>query len=162
MGRIRRSRALCASTGLPALVAAQVQVRFSATSPHSFPYCSSHLFPLLPGTFSNFHCYHFYFPTRPPCLSFSSYLQYFLVLFQLFAQLLSLSLLLLIFSYVLCDFNFSQTFALFYFSCYFCESLEKAVLGDPGTPGNVKVIAGDCQRLMEVVDNSTLKNLNSH
>ena len=35
--------------------------------------------------------------------------------------------------------------------------------GDPGTLGNVKVIAGDCQRLLEIVDNSTFnKNYNSH
>ena len=32
-----------------------------------------------------------------------------------------------------------------------------------GTPGNFKVMAGDCQRLLEIVDNSTFnKNYNSH
>ena len=39
--------------------------------------------------------------------------------------------------------------------------MEKVVFlgGDAGTPGNVKVIAGDCQRLLEIVDNSTFKNV---
>ena len=41
----------------------------------------------------------------------------------------------------------------------FLGKFEKIVLGDPGTPANVKVIAGDCQRLPEIVDDSTFKQL---
>ena len=84
------------------------------------------------------------------------------MLFPLFVPFLQLSLLILLFSYVLCDFYFSHTFTRFQLFAQFLGKWGKLVLGgpgDPGTPGNVKVIAGDCQRSLEIVDNSTLKKL---
>ena len=78
----------------------------------------------------------------------------------------------------LCSCNFSHLLYFFYSSPTFCaiptfltlshfscisdifqESVRKLFCGDPGTPGNVKEIAGDCQRLLEIVDNSSFKHV---
>ena len=178
---------------------------------HISPLIPLLFFPLVPPTSRNF----LELPRLPFLLSHTSpgrlfsYLHHFLVLFPLFIQFLQLSLLILLFSYVLYDLYFSQTFTLFLllvlflgtflcsfhcsynfanflyillysptccaistflplshfpdFSYYLWESGEKLFWGDPGTPGSVKVIAGDCQRSLEIVDNSTCnKNYNSH
>ena len=112
------------------------------------------MFQLLPGTVSNFHGYHFYFLTLPHALFLI------LVLFPLFVPFLQLALLLLLFSYVLRHSYFSHTSPLFLHFTFLLESWRKLFFGgDAGTPGNVKVIAGDCQRLLEIVDNSTFKNV---
>ncbi len=152
MGGISRSRALCAGTGTGSSSGFSDAGRGQR---HISPLIPLLFFPLVPPTSRNF----LELPRLPFLLSHTSpgrlvsYLHNFLVLFPLFIQFLQLSLLLLLFSYVLYDFYFSQTFTLFLLLVLFLGKCEKLFFGGP------KVIAGDCQRLLEIVVNSTFKQL---
>ncbi len=165
MGGIRRSHALCASTGTGSssgCSGAGDRAGFLGERPSPsplIPLLFFQLVPLLPGTFANSHCYHFYLVALPHTVFYHTCTAFwcsFNCSYKLSHFLCSFSTLLIRFcaiSTIIAPSHLFRVLALFK------GKWKMLFWRDLGTPGNVKVIASDCQRLLEIVDNSTFKHV---